>query len=187
MQYPDPGQSPAVDLLNQRFTATSAPTQDIACNTLTYVSARKGLPTLHRPGDPCGATGGAGTSGDPRSGRARARSEPHRRRPAVADLYRAQAAARRACRLAPALMGAHAPPRFVRAVAAGRIVEGSLDRGRLLPKIYGQEWTGRDDPPTRDRRHTRPPFGATPPAKRPDLLARATGGMAGNITVTSAA
>jgi hypothetical protein len=44
--------------------------------------------------------------------------------------------------------GAHAPPRFVRAVAAGRIVEGSPDRSRLLPKIYGQEWTGRDD-----RRH----------------------------------
>ena len=51
MQYADPGQSPAVDsLLNQRFTATSAPTQDIACNTLTYVSARKGLPTQIGPG-----------------------------------------------------------------------------------------------------------------------------------------
>jgi hypothetical protein len=47
VQYSGPGQSPAVDfLLNQRCTATSAPTQDIACNTLTYVSARKGLPTL---------------------------------------------------------------------------------------------------------------------------------------------
>jgi hypothetical protein len=44
--------------------------------------------------------------------------------------------------------GAHAPPRFVRAVAAGRIVEGSPDRSRLLPEIYRQEWTGADD-----RRH----------------------------------
>ena len=41
--------------------------------------------------------------------------------------------------------GAHAPPRFVRAVAAGRIVEGSPDRRRLLPSIYRQEWTGADD------------------------------------------
>jgi hypothetical protein len=47
VQYADPSQSPAVDsLLNQRFTATFPPTHDIACNTLTYVSARKGLPTL---------------------------------------------------------------------------------------------------------------------------------------------
>ena len=41
--------------------------------------------------------------------------------------------------------GAHAPPRFVRAVAAGRIVDGSPDRSRLLPSIYRQEWTGADD------------------------------------------
>ena len=41
--------------------------------------------------------------------------------------------------------GAHAPPRFVRAVAAGRIVDGSPDRSRLLPLIYRQEWTGADD------------------------------------------
>ena len=44
--------------------------------------------------------------------------------------------------------GAHAPPRYVRAVAAGRIVESSPDRSRLLPEIYRQEWTGADD-----RRH----------------------------------
>ena len=41
--------------------------------------------------------------------------------------------------------GAHAPPRFVRAVAAGRIVDGSPDRNRLLPSIYPQWWTGADD------------------------------------------
>ncbi|MFL5253944.1 MAG: hypothetical protein ACJ8AI_13815 [Rhodopila sp.] len=44
--------------------------------------------------------------------------------------------------------GAHAPPRFVRAVAAGRIVESAPDRHRLLEEIYPQAWTGADD-----RRH----------------------------------
>jgi hypothetical protein len=44
--------------------------------------------------------------------------------------------------------GAHAPPRFVRAVADGVVLHSGPDRCRLRPDLYPQEWTAADD-----RRH----------------------------------
>jgi hypothetical protein len=44
--------------------------------------------------------------------------------------------------------GAHAPPRFLRAVADGVVLHSGPDRCRLRPDIYPQEWTAADD-----RRH----------------------------------
>ena len=44
--------------------------------------------------------------------------------------------------------GAHAPPRFVRAVADGVVLHAGPDRNRLRPDVYPQEWTAADD-----RRH----------------------------------
>jgi hypothetical protein len=50
--------------------------------------------------------------------------------------------------------GAHAPPRFVRAVAAGRIVEGSPDRSRLLPTITGKSGPAATIADTRSAAHS---------------------------------
>jgi hypothetical protein len=62
--------------------------------------------------------------------------------------------------------GAHAPPRFVRAVAAGRIVEGSPDRSRLL--IGGTLATL--------KRVLFPPFGASRPVHScPYIFGRCAG------------